>query len=273
MDFACFDHYQCRPRPALFAGHRHPEAQIPHQGPLRCTRECRDRVERRLHLGCRPPGLPKQAFVRWHRLLVPRRGQPEGPGDRGGRQGDARCFWNPCRWNQGTALLPAYRGRGHGEWERVSGGSEGPGLEADHREWKCCPSPGSPGDLPPPAHPEMYRPQAAECGGEAEKGATPFLHGGANRSFPPPLGERRSGALRAGGRSGSRKPNPQCAVRRRTCFIVSTTIASRRNSGGPFGPPTSWNGLFREVRPRTRPMGVFTNAESAERIMYGVAKN
>jgi len=30
---------------------------------------------------------------------------------------------------------------------------------------------------------------------------------------------------------------------------------------------------FREVRRRTRPMGVFTNAESAQRIMYGVTKN
>ena len=30
---------------------------------------------------------------------------------------------------------------------------------------------------------------------------------------------------------------------------------------------------FREIRRRTRPMGVFTNAESAERIMYGVTKN
>ncbi len=29
---------------------------------------------------------------------------------------------------------------------------------------------------------------------------------------------------------------------------------------------------FREVRRRTRPMGVFTNADSAERIMYGVAR-
>lgn len=30
---------------------------------------------------------------------------------------------------------------------------------------------------------------------------------------------------------------------------------------------------FREVRRRTRPMGVFTNAESAERIMYGVTQH
>lgn len=30
---------------------------------------------------------------------------------------------------------------------------------------------------------------------------------------------------------------------------------------------------FREVRRRTRPMGVFTNAESAERIMYGVTRH
>lgn len=30
---------------------------------------------------------------------------------------------------------------------------------------------------------------------------------------------------------------------------------------------------FREVRRRTRPMGVFTNAESAERIMYGVTEH
>ncbi len=30
---------------------------------------------------------------------------------------------------------------------------------------------------------------------------------------------------------------------------------------------------FREVRRRTRPMGVFTNAESAERIMYGVSQH
>jgi transposase-like protein len=30
---------------------------------------------------------------------------------------------------------------------------------------------------------------------------------------------------------------------------------------------------FREIRRRTNPMGVFTNAESAERIMYGVSKN
>ena len=96
---------------------------------------------------------------------------------------------------QGTALLPAYRGRGHGEWERVSGGSEGPGLEADHREWKCCPSPGSPGDLPPPAHPEMYRPQAAECGGEAEKGATPRLHGGGPIDLFRPLSGRGDPAL------------------------------------------------------------------------------
>ena len=30
---------------------------------------------------------------------------------------------------------------------------------------------------------------------------------------------------------------------------------------------------FREVRRRTRPMGVFTHAESAERIMYGATQN
>jgi len=30
---------------------------------------------------------------------------------------------------------------------------------------------------------------------------------------------------------------------------------------------------FREVRRRTRPKGVFTNAESAERIMYGVTEH
>jgi transposase-like protein len=30
---------------------------------------------------------------------------------------------------------------------------------------------------------------------------------------------------------------------------------------------------FREIRRRTNPMGMFTNAESAERIMYGVSKN
>jgi len=82
----------------------------------------------------------------------------------------------------GAALVPAGRCGGEGKLERVSGGSEGPGIEgpvpgADHRGWKPCSPPSAPGDLPPPAHSEMHRPQAEKWGGEAEKGSTRILHG------------------------------------------------------------------------------------------------
>ena len=67
---------------------------------------------------------------------------------------------------------------------------------------------------------------------------------GAKRIFGTPLGERRSRASRPGVISGSTKPRPPCVVWKKICFLVSTTIASRRSSGGPFGPPTSWSGIF-----------------------------
>jgi len=69
------------------------------------------------------------------------------------------------------------------------------------------------------------------------------------------------------------KPKRLCTVWRRTCSTVSTTSVFPRELWKTIRTTNILERAFREVRRRTRPMGVFTNAESAERIMCGVTKN